>query len=195
MDLDDAVEGPRRRRGAAFVAALIVAALLIPFVFVLATRDPATDRATESPLVGRAAPPMATMTLDGQDFDLDDLRGRWVVVNFFATWCTPCRVEHPELVAFSEAHEGPGDASVVSVVFDDQPESVADFFAEEGGSWPVVDGGGIILDWAVAQVPESFIVAPSGLVAAKITGGVTQAGLDELIAELTRPAAAEGPSS
>jgi cytochrome c biogenesis protein CcmG/thiol:disulfide interchange protein DsbE len=114
------------------------------------------------------------------------------VVNFFATWCTPCRVEHPELVAFSEAHEEAGDASVLSVVFDDQPENVAAFFAEQGGSWPVVDGGGVILDWAVAQVPESFIVAPTGLVAAKVTGGVTQAGLDALIADLAGPAAEDG---
>lgn len=184
MEPDEAVEVPTRRRGVAFVAALVATALLVPFVIVLATRDAATDRRTDSPLVGRAAPPIATTTLDGEPFDLDALRGRWVVVNFFATWCTPCRVEHPELVAFADAHEEAGDASVVSVVFDDEPENVAAFFDEEGGSWPVVDGGGIILDWAVAQVPESFIVAPTGVVAAKVTGGVTRAGLDDLIAGL-----------
>ena len=184
MELDEAVDVPRSRRGFAFVAALAAAAVLVPFIFVLATRDPATDRSTDSPLVGRAAPPIMTTTLDGEPFDLDRLRGQWVVVNFFATWCTPCRVEHPELVAFSAEHEEAGDATVVSVVFDDQPENVAEFFAEQGGDWPVVDGGGVILDWAVAQVPESFIVAPSGLVAAKVVGGVTQAGLDALIADL-----------
>jgi cytochrome c biogenesis protein CcmG/thiol:disulfide interchange protein DsbE len=184
MELDEAVEVRAPRRGVAFVAAVVITALLVPFIWVLATRDPATDRSTESPLVGRAAPPIVTTTLDGEAFDLDALRGQWVVVNFFATWCTPCRVEHPELVAFSGAHEEAGDAAVVSVVFDDEPDDVAAFFAEEGGSWPVVDGGGVILDWAVAQVPESFIVAPTGLVAAKVTGGVTQAGLDALIADL-----------
>jgi cytochrome c biogenesis protein CcmG/thiol:disulfide interchange protein DsbE len=185
MELDDAAVVPRPRRGIALVAAVVIAALLVPFVVVLATRDPATDRRTQSPLVGRAAPPIITTTLDGEAFDLDARRGQWVVVNFFATWCTPCRVEHPELVAFSESHADVGDASVVSVVFDDQPENVAAFFAEEGGSWPVVDGSGVILDWAVAQVPESFIVAPNGVVAAKVIGGVTEAGLDGLIAELS----------
>ncbi|MEL7209166.1 MAG: TlpA disulfide reductase family protein, partial [Actinomycetota bacterium] len=103
MEVEEAVEVRPRRRGLAFVAAIVAAAILIPFVFVLATREPATDRRTESPLVGRAAPPIETTTLDGEAFSLDSLRGRWVVVNFFATWCTPCRVEHPELVEFDEA--------------------------------------------------------------------------------------------
>jgi cytochrome c biogenesis protein CcmG/thiol:disulfide interchange protein DsbE len=185
MELDDAVDLPQPRRGLVLFMSIAVAAVLVPLVVVLATRDSATDRVAESPLVGSAAPPIVTTTLDGEPFDLDALRGRWVVVNFFATWCTPCRVEHPELVAFADAHEAAGDAAVVSVVFDDEPDDVAAFFEEAGGAWPVIDGQGVILDWAVAQVPESFIVAPSGLVAAKVTGGVSQAGLDQLIDQLS----------
>ena len=194
MDLEDAVDVGPRRRGLAFVAAAVAAVVLVPFIFVLATREPATDRVTESPLVGRAAPPIVTETLDGEPFDLDELRGQWVVVNFFATWCTPCRVEHPELVSFAEAHEEAEDAAVVSVVFDDDPANVDEFFDEEGGDWPVIDGSGVIFDWAVAKVPESFVVAPTGLVAAKITGGVTQAGLEQLINELAGAPVSAGPT-
>ncbi len=185
MDVAEAVDRPPRRL--ARISSIVVAAVLVAFIVVLATRDPATDRQRESPLIGRVAPALTGETITaggGRTYDLDLQRGQWVVVNFFATWCTPCITEHPELVAFSDRHAAVGDASVVSVVFDDRAENVTDFFAENGGEWPVVDGGDVILDWAVAQVPESFVVNPDGVVAAKVVGGVTADGLDDLLATL-----------
>ena len=143
MDVTEAVDHPPRRRGMVLGIAVLVAVLTAAFVAVLATRDPAQDRATESPLVGELAPPLAGDLIAPADsvgtaFDLDRLRGQWVVVNFFATWCVPCVVEHPELVEFSERHAEVGDASVVSVVFDDSAEDVTAFFDENGGDWPVI---------------------------------------------------------
>ncbi len=190
MDVDEAVDHPPRRRGVVLGIAVLVAVLLVAFIAVLATRDPAQDRTTESPLVGELAPPLAGDMIAPADsvgtaFDLDRLRGQWVVVNFFATWCVPCVVEHPELIEFSDRHAEVGDASVVSVVFDDSVEDVTAFFEENGGDWPVIDGERVILDWAVAAVPESFLVSPDGIVAAKITGGVTADALDDLIGQVS----------
>lgn len=191
--LDEA--GPRRTR-TALVAALVLALLAGAFVVVLATRDPSGERATQSPLIGRLAPSVAGETLDGGSYDLAELRGRWVVVNFFATWCVPCRIEHPELVDFHQRHAALGDAAVVSVLFDDAPDVAREFFAAEGGEWPVVTDpdGAIGVAYGVARVPESFLVAPDGTVVERLVGGVTAAQLDDLLGayEAAAPEAGSG---
>ena len=116
-------------------------------------------------------------------WDLDGQRGRWVVVNFFSTTCVPCIREHPELVAFAEAHVAADDVRVVSVAFDDSASAVEAFFRRNGGTWPVlaVDTGRIAVDWGVVAVPESYLVTPSGHVAAKVIGGVEQDDLEDLL--------------
>jgi cytochrome c biogenesis protein CcmG, thiol:disulfide interchange protein DsbE len=171
--------GPRT----ALVAAAVVAVLVALLVAVLATRAPSTERVTRSPLIGHLAPAIAGTTLDGEAFDLSSHRGRWVVVNFFATWCIPCIEEHPELRAFDEAHAAAGDASVVSILFDTKPEAARETFADQGGDWPVVidDEGAVGVAYGVARVPESFLVAPDGTVVQRLVGGVTRAQLDELL--------------
>jgi cytochrome c biogenesis protein CcmG/thiol:disulfide interchange protein DsbE len=152
---------------------------------VLATSEPASERRARSPLVGRAVPALAGETLDGGSFDIDDQRGRWVLVNFFATWCAPCRIEHPELQAFEDAHRPVGDAAVVSVVYRDTEANTRDFFADNGGDWPVLlnRDGRAPVDFGVVKVPESYLVDPGGVVVAKFNGGVTQADLDDTIAD------------
>ncbi len=183
--------GPRT----ALVASVVVAVLLALFVAVLATRDPRTERVTRSPLIGQLAPAIEGTTLEGDTFDLHAQRGRWVVVNFFATWCIPCLEEHPELDAFHEAHRAAGDASVVSVLFDDEPDDAREVFAERGGSWPVVvdRDGAVSVSYGVARVPESFLVAPDGTVVQRLVGGVTRAQLDDLLAQYEAAAAGATP--
>ncbi len=144
------------------------------------------DRAVDSHLLGEVAPVIAGRTTDGEWFDIDDQRGIWVIVNFFSTTCVPCVVEHPELVAFSEANAA-GDAVVVSIAFDDSAANVVDFFARNGGDWPVLvtDTAGVAVRYGVTGVPESYLVAPNGAVVAKIIGGVTANGLQELITQVS----------
>ena len=180
-------EPSERSQPSMVIAVLVVVAIVGFLVVVLATREPAKNRVADSPLVGRAAPAIAGPTLDGTEFDLADERGRWVLVNFFATWCAPCRQEHDDLVAFDENHEATGDAGVVSVVFDDTTAEARAFFDENGGGFPVVvgDDGDIALDYGVAKVPESYLVSPSGVIVAKIIGGVTAEGLEELLARFS----------
>lgn len=183
-------DGPRT----ALVAVAVVAVLAALLVAVLATRDPSVERVTKSPLIGKLAPVIEVPTLDGGTFDLANHRGRWVVVNFFATWCIPCLEEHPELAAFDQSHADVGDASVVSVLFDDEPDDARKVFAQRGGDWPVVidNEGSIGVAFGVARVPESFLVAPDGTVVARLVGGVTAAQLDRLLAQYEAAAGGSG---
>jgi cytochrome c biogenesis protein CcmG/thiol:disulfide interchange protein DsbE len=167
------------RRGIARPAAIAVALVLAGLVWVLATSD--NDDGV-SPLVGQAAPELDGRGLTGTDFASADARGQFVLVNFFATWCVPCRDEHPELVRFAAQHP---EAQVVSVVFRDEEEDVRDFFDERGGEWPVLRDpeGRVALDYGVTGIPESFLVNPDGVVVSKITGGVSAGALDALLRE------------
>ena len=176
------------------IAAAAAGVVLTVLVVVLATQDAGRDRLTTH-LVGGVAPPVAGTTTDGRAWDLDGQRGRWVLVNFFSTTCVSCIEEHPQLVAFAEAH-GPRrqragmdslrpEVRVVSVAFDDRASAVAAFFTANGGGWPVLaaDTGQIAVDWGVVAVPESYLVTPSGYVAAKVVGGVVRSDLEDLLAE------------
>lgn len=179
----DALDLPPRGRMARWLSlgfGLVIALL----VFVLATADESGDVGA-SPLIGRAAPAIEGETTTGETFALSEQRGQWVVVNFFQTSCIPCVREHPELVAFSEAHRDRGDAVVVSVAFSDSRRNVENFFAEYGGNWPVLaaNTGQHAVRYGVAAVPETFLVSPKGVVTSKFIGGITAADLE---AEITR---------
>ena len=177
---------PRRRSAAVLVPVLVVTVIVGFVVVVLATREPAANRIVDSRLVGQPAPEVEGTTLDGETYSLASDRGRFTLVNFFATWCVPCQREHDDLAAFDERHRRIGDAGVVTVVFDDATENARAFFEENGGDWPVIigDDGDIALDYGVAGVPESYLVGPDGRVLAKIIGGVTEDGLEELLARV-----------
>lgn len=172
---------PRRRRAVWIAAALAVT--LVALVVVLAGSEPATTRGADSPLLGKQVPNVRAKTIDGVVFDLNDELGRWVVVNFFATWCVPCRIEHPELISWQQRHEALGDATVVAVIYDDSVSAVRRFRDEEGGDWPMLidDDGRIAVDFGVAGVPESYLISPEGVIVSKIVGGILDGELEELL--------------
>ncbi len=160
-----------------------VAVLAALFVLLLAVSDTG-DKATRSPLLGKAAPAIVGTGFRGESFDLDLSRGKWVIVNFFSTTCVPCQQEHPELVDLEARHRAAADLAMVSVTFEDRPAAVQAFFAANGGSWPVLlnDTGKVAISYGVTAVPESYLIAPSGFVAVKVVGGITADRIDEYIA-------------
>jgi cytochrome c biogenesis protein CcmG/thiol:disulfide interchange protein DsbE len=157
-----------------------VGVLIIALIGVLAVGS--DDRLSPAnQVVGQRVPDVAGTTLDGATYDIDNARGKWVLVNFFATWCAGCVNEHPELVAFDQWATETGQAELVSVVFNDPADEVAAFFAANGGGWPVLDNPALPLQFQVSKIPETFLVAPSGQVVEHIAGEIEAAPLIEAI--------------
>ncbi len=176
------------RRVAPFVA-LAVVVVFVGFFWLLASADRPSDESTaQTPLAGKPAPEIVSTTMDGEPFDLTRRRGSWVVLNFFNSTCVPCIREHPDLVAFHEEQValGADGAELYTVVFDDADEPVREFFDENGGDWPIVrdPDGTIAVSFGMSQVPETWVVSPEGIVAARFIGQVTAEGLSATLADL-----------
>jgi cytochrome c biogenesis protein CcmG, thiol:disulfide interchange protein DsbE len=173
----------RSRHRARWIAGSVLA-VVVALIVLLATRPPATATEVDTPLLGQRAPAIVGTTLTGQSFNLAADRGRFVVVNFSASWCPPCQVEEPALVTFAYQHRHPGDAALVGVVYDDSVSSARAFARTSGATWPeVIDpGGAIALRYGVRGPPETFLISPSGEVVAHLDSSVTAAVLDQQIA-------------
>lgn len=178
----DAVGGPVRRSNAVRIAAAAIGVVMALFVVMLFTSKNSSDQPSASPVIGQQAPALGGKALLGEPVDIGS-NDRWLLVNFFATWCVPCVKEHPELRQFAENGAKDGSARVVSVAYDDEASAVKKFFEKQGGDWPVLDAdrGRTALDWGVAKVPESFLVAPNGVVVHRLQGGVKAREVEALI--------------
>jgi cytochrome c biogenesis protein CcmG/thiol:disulfide interchange protein DsbE len=125
--------------------------------------------------------------LDGPEVDLAALRGRPVVVNFWATWCEPCVREFPLLRAAAAAHKA-DRLAVVGVLTRDRPGAARDFVRTQRATWPVAldPEAATATAWGAVGLPHTWFVRPDGTLASHQLGELTQASLDRQLAEILR---------
>ena len=136
----------RRRHTTRWVAGAVLLVLATVGV-VLATRTPQEATAVQSPLVGRMAPMFSGADIqhpDAAPVSLRALRGRYVFLNFFASWCGPCQQETPDLITFYYQKAARDRADLISVVFHDEVASAENFLKTQGAPWPAASSIGCV---------------------------------------------------
>ena len=163
------------------IAAAIVAYFLSYSIVPAKPTDPTPPIVGFTPftLVGSFAPSFDLPTPDGGTIKLADQRGKWVVLNFWATWCPPCRAEMPILQALHEGEisvpEKLGPVTVIALNRDETAAQVNTFTAELGLTLPIVlDAEGKISNrYGVVQLPVTYFIDPNGVVRYKVIGEIT----------------------
>jgi cytochrome c biogenesis protein CcmG/thiol:disulfide interchange protein DsbE len=161
--------------------------LAIPLVALLASgfgRDP---NVVASPLLNKPAPAFSLRTLAGKPLSLSGLRGHPVVLNFWASWCPPCKDEQPSMAAAWQYYQ-PQGVRFVGVEFRDTAPDLRAFLRRYGGGWPTLQDPGqqTAINYGVAGPPETFFIDRRGIVRYKVVGALSSAVLAQQIGRLLR---------
>ena len=165
---------------------LVVAAVLPLLLLALLGAALLVRGSAPSPTaIGRPAPDFALADLDGNPVRLADLRGRPVILNFWASWCGPCVEEFPLLRQAAERHADDG-LVVIGVVYRDRSEAARDFMRRHGGTWAAAmdPGERVAQAYGILAPPETFFIGRDGTIVARQFGQFSAASLDEKVAAI-----------
>lgn len=173
-----------------FILPLVVVLVLVAVFW--RGLDPARDPASiSSALVGKSVPPFALpgLTPEAPGLGDADLKGQVTVLNFFASWCAPCRAEHPLLKELAQVPA----VRLVGITYKDRAADSLRFLAELGDPFAAIgtdETGRIGIDFGLTGVPETFIIDRDGIVRYRLAQPIDRSRLTDeilpLIAELTR---------
>jgi len=179
----------------ALVVVAVVAAAMLYFGFHMARRS---GNALPSVLGYRSPAPDFTLeSLDGHSVRLSDLRGKAVLLNFWATWCTPCKVEMPWFVELQNQYGAQG-LQIVGVAMDDSgKDDIAKFAKDMGVNYPVLLGKEAVGDayGGVPALPETFFIGRDGKIVDKIIGLKGRGEIEESIRKALNTQAGSNPST
>jgi cytochrome c biogenesis protein CcmG, thiol:disulfide interchange protein DsbE len=164
----------------------LVSGLVLAAVFFYGLRASRNPQELQSVFIGKPAPRFDLPALGGGRFSTRNMaKNRVVIVNFFASWCVPCRAEHAQLMLLSK-HYG---ITVYGIAWRDTPENAAAFLAELGNPYMSVgvdQSGRMGVDWGVAGVPESFILNPAGLIGFRHWGDIRPEHIEQKLLPMIR---------
>jgi thiol-disulfide isomerase/thioredoxin len=140
-----------------------------------------------APQTGFQAPDFTLETIEGQTVTLSNLRGQPVIINFWASWCPPCRAEMPAFQAIYEEYQGRISLLSVNTAYQDNLNDALALLVEKGATFPVLlDADGAVSRlYAIISLPTTFFIGADGVIAEVVVGGpMTEAGLRARIESL-----------
>ncbi|MCP4359286.1 MAG: TlpA family protein disulfide reductase [Chloroflexi bacterium] len=174
---------------------LLIIAAMLGGAWIVVSREPVTPEAgpitlTEAPIVGHLAPDFTLQTPLGEQVALSEIMqtaaagGQPVVLNFWASWCAPCRVEMPHLQQASVKYNG--RAAIIGVNQGESARTVTDFAAEQGVTYPLLVDSDMTINqlYDVRGLPTTLFIDAEGVVREVVIGTVTQAVLEDRVESL-----------
>ena len=172
---------------------LIVVAGIAALVVVLALAFRHDPQDLKTGTVGKPAAAFTLQKLDGSGpLTVTPGDGKVVVINFFASWCIPCKQENPALVRMYERYRSSPDVVFVGVLYQDSLESGLNYVRDNGVTWPTVndDQGRVAFQFGVFGIPETYFIGSDGVIAGRHIGPIDEqtlaTGIDDLRAKAKR---------
>lgn len=165
-----------------YVAAAVAPLLLLAAWGTVLLARPAASGVFQ---IGDQAPNFVLTDFEGNAVSLADLRGRPVIVNFWASWCGPCVDEFPLLLDAAAAHRS-SDLAVVGIVFRDRSEAARDFMTRMGAPWPAVmdPGDSVATKFGIIGPPDTFFIDRNGVIVGRQIGQLSAADLEQGLAQI-----------
>lgn len=155
--------------------ALAAAVMLVAFGIVLAVQHRSEASVPRLVQEHKAAPKFSLTSLAGKPISSSALAGKTYVVNFWNSWCIPCRQEEPALKTFYANHRSEPDFAMVGIVRDDDPRPIRAYVKSNSITWPVAfdPGGSAELGFGTTGQPETYVISPRGVAVCGSLGPVT----------------------